>query len=339
MSWTDKMKRRLLELQTRRILNGSPTESQIAETLSEEFDVVISKNAVHGRLWRLGQEVAAHVAPPPFMPFYKKYSGLINDCNITNKPPGIDLSGLNKILHISDLHIPFQNNEAIETALNLGATCDTMVVSELMEFSSLSSFTDVNKFPIEEEIETTLSFLEMISPRFENIFIVSGNHDARVKRTLAKSLPDTLHRLVRDWDMLQLLARPFPNIHVVGNWWFQLGHVIFCHASKSSTISMRAAVDVNNYFLENAKLLGVGPYNVLVQAHTHSLGVVYRGNAKIFESGAMCKVMPWYLSSPRKTIWTTGFIILELANGVPILNLCREYVLDAEAMLPDGLVL
>lgn len=333
------MRRRLLELQTKRSLNGSPTESQIAEVLSEEFGIPVSKNAVHGRLWRLGQGVAAHVTPPPFMPFYEKYSHHINDCSINNKPPGIGLAGLSKVLHISDLHIPFQNNGAVETALNLGATCDTLVVSELMEFSSLSPFTDPGRSPIEEEIEATLSFLEMISPRFENVFVVSGNHDARVKRTLAKSLPGELHRLVQDWDMLQLLARPFPNIHVVGNWWFQLGHAIFCHASKSSTISMRAAVDVNNYFLENTRLLGVGPYNVLVQAHTHSLGVVYRGNAKIFESGAMCKVMPWYLSAPRKTIWTTGFIILELMDGVPILNLCREYVLDAKAMLPGGLVL
>jgi len=325
------MENRLRELVTESRQNrGAPSEKEIAEILSEEFGRAVTKNAVHGKIWR--NDIFTSLAPTTHMPLYTKYKDSIHDCKISNDLTDLDLSGKKKILHLSDLHVPFHNRSALESAVNMHATADILVVSEIADMSSQSSFVDLDSIPLHVEIEEIINVLEFLSKSFKTIVVIESNHDFRLARRFAKALPEELQLLVDEFNIIQLLSRPFNNIFVVRNWWVQIGDAIFCHGSKASSVSMKTVCELDYYFKDNFSDLGVRiPYGVIVQAHTHHLGVVYKPRLKLFESGMMCQLREWYTNKPTKTQWVTGCVVVEMLDGVSILNKCREYVFDSES--------
>jgi len=326
--WTVPMKKRLLELQMEREQYGTPSESKMAEILSDEFKTALTKDAVHGKLWRESDRLV--LTPYEPMPNYEKYKDLIHNSSISNKPPVVKLAGHKKILHVSDLHIPLHNPDAITSALNTHAAADILVMSELMDLGSFSSWGNTDAIPLQHEVEEVLTFLELVNAVFPYTVLISSNHESRITRRMAKALPTEMGLLLDDFSLLQLLARPFENIHVVENWFAQIGDALFCHSSKYSSVSMKAAVELDAYFKDNYSYLGIGmPYRVLVQAHTHHLGVVYKPELKLFEAGMMCRLMTWQEDKVQKNPWATGYVVIEMQDGESILNRCREYLLPS----------
>jgi hypothetical protein len=325
-------------LDTEREVNGGePSESSMAEVLSAEFGVDVTRNAVHGKLYREVSKVVPQEVI--FMPTYEKYKEQILDSSIKRKP-SVSLDGKKKIVHIADLHIPFQNTKALYSAINLHVAADIVVMSEIMEISSQNPFDKAGAVPLEREIEETLKFFEVISAAFPTILIMESNHENRFKRQVVNRLPLEFQLLIQDVNILELLVRPFSNIFVIPSWWLQLGDAIFCHASHSSSVSMKAAVDVHDYFVRNAEIIGANPHRVLVQAHTHALGVVYLPDAKIFEAGCLCKLQDWYMGAKigRKPLWSTACISVEMEDGKSNLNRTRETVFSSEFNRDDTLV-
>ena len=322
------MRKRLLELQIEREQYGEPSESKMAGILSEEFKTTLTKDAVHGKLWRESERIV--LSPYEPMPNYEKYKDRIHNSEIDNRPPVTNLSGRKKILHVSDLHIPAHNSEAVASAFNAHAAADILVMSELMEIGSFSSWGDTEAIPLQHEVEETLTFLELVSAAFPYTVLISSNHENRINRRLLKALPTEISLLLNDFSLLQLLARPFKNIYVVENWFAQVGDALFCHSSKYSSVSMKAAVELDAYFKDNYSYLGINmPYRVLIQAHTHHLGVVYKPDLKLFEAGMMCRLMTWQEDKVQKNPWATGYVVVEMEDGISILNKCREYVLPS----------
>ena len=327
--WTIPMKKRLLELQVERDLYGSPSESEMATTLSDEFEITLTKDAVHGKLWRVSERMA--MAPYEPMPNYEQYKHLIHDSSIDNEPPRFNISGHKKILHASDLHIPHHNARAVTAALNSNAAADLVVMSELMDIGSFSKWGSTDAIPLQHEVEETLTLLELMDAAFPCTILLSSNHENRIARSLVKVLPTEMSLLLNDFSILQLLARPFENVHVVDNWFVQVGDALFCHAEKYSSVSMKAAVDLDAYFKDNYTYLGVKmPYRVLVQAHTHHLGVSYKPDLKLFESGMLCQLRDWQEVKIQKNPWVTGYIVIEMEDGRCTLNKCREHVLPSQ---------
>jgi len=280
-------------------------------------------------LWRSSERMT--MAPYEPMPNYEKYKHCIHDSSIDNYPPSIDLSGHRKILHVGDLHIPHHNANAVAAALNSNAAADLVVMSELMEIGSFSAWGNSDAVPLQHEVEETLAFLELINAEFPCTILLSSNHENRIIRKLVKVLPTEMGLLLNDFSILQLLARPFENVYVIDNWFVQVGDALFCHADKYSSVSMKAAVELDAYFKDNYTYLGVEmPYRVLVQAHTHHLGVVYKPDLKLFESGMLCQLRDWQETKIQKNPWVTGYIVVEMEDGRCVLNKCREHVLPSQ---------
>ena len=331
--WTIPVKKRLLELQTERELYGSPSESEMATTLSDEFEITLTKDAVHGKLWRVSERLM--MTPYEPMPNYEKHKHLKHDNTIDNRLSSIDLSGHKKILHAGDLHIPHHNAKAVAATLNANAAADLVVMSELMDIGSFSKWGSTDAIPLQHEVEETLTLLELMDAAFPCTILLSSNHENRIARSLVKVLPTEMSLLLNDFSILQLLARPFENVHVVDNWFVQVGDALFCHAEKYSSVSMKAAVDLDAYFKDNYTYLGITmPYRVLVQAHTHHLGVAYKPDLKLFEAGMLCQLRDWQEQKVQKNPWVTGYVVVEMKDGRSVLNKCREHILAPERQTP-----
>jgi len=333
--WTPKMLMRLQELTEEREQYGDPSARQMADILTAEFDVPLTKDIVNHTIVSKINLKEFELDQAVYLPTYAKYNSAMHTAVQRTLPANL-LAGHKKILHLCDLHIPFHNVEAIATALRANATADILVVSELMDLGSQSTWDVALPVPIEVEIEETLKMLELLSANFETIIVIKANHDTRVQRRIIRALPSDLQLMLDEFNLIDLLVRPFKNIFLIQNWWMQLGDVIFCHASKSIGTHMRTADELDSYFRKHGDHLKIEqPFRVLVQAHTHRLGTIYGANTKMFEGGMLCCLPTWYLAKPVKMPWATGYISLELEDGKAVLNRCREVYLPSK--ICDGL--
>lgn len=101
----------------------------------------------------------------------------------------------NNILVISDLHVPYHNNEAISAALEYGKEqkVNTILINgDLIDFHQASRFEkDPNARNIKEEFDTARAMLEYIRHMFPDAKIVwlKGNHDVRYEHWLFNKAP------------------------------------------------------------------------------------------------------------------------------------------------------
>lgn len=102
----------------------------------------------------------------------------------------------NNILIISDLHIPYHDNEAIECALDYGLAekVNTIIIlGDLLDFHMLSRFMkDPRKRSVREEFDATRQMLEYIRYWFptQKIIWLAGNHDNRYEHWLMTKAPE-----------------------------------------------------------------------------------------------------------------------------------------------------
>lgn len=104
----------------------------------------------------------------------------------------------NKVLIISDLHMPYHDEDAIETALKFGLRreVNTIIINgDLFDFYKLSRFEkDPRKRDFCYEIECGKIFLTRLRELFPEALIVYylGNHDLWYKRFLYAKAPELL---------------------------------------------------------------------------------------------------------------------------------------------------
>lgn len=101
----------------------------------------------------------------------------------------------NNILMISDLHIPYQVNSSVESAINYGIEhkVNTIFINgDLIDFHFQSRFEpDIRKRSTKAEFEATRKFLEYLRYKFPtaNIYWLLGNHDIRYEKWLMNKAP------------------------------------------------------------------------------------------------------------------------------------------------------
>lgn len=101
-----------------------------------------------------------------------------------------------KVLILSDLHIPYQDNEAIKAALRFGKEKDVnciLINGDLIDFATISRHeNDWRMRSVPEEFEAVRSFLKELRKHFHKAKIVfkEGNHDERWEKFLFLKAPE-----------------------------------------------------------------------------------------------------------------------------------------------------
>ncbi len=341
IDWTFDKSRRLTEL----VCDPEEySESQIAKILTQEFGEEFSRDAVHNKIIRLSARTLLDRPVTDIMPYYSKYKDIIESEDPIDKTFEIPQNQMSleilkeklTILHLGDLHIPFQSDEQIQTALNRHATADIVLTTEVLDCYSISRFNKNLSVPFEVEVDNAVRYFETLSENFPLTIVTSGNHDKRIDKAFMKGVPPALLWLVKG-SILKLLARPFPNIIVAESPVLQINDAVFAHAEFFSKVDLKAAMNVRDFLNEWRDTLDLRKFRLVVESHTHMLGATYRsGNMKIMESGCLCKVPDYSVAGFYSKPQTNGYLVIVQRNGNTDFNLTREYSFPTEKYLPSS---
>ncbi|MCM1324123.1 MAG: metallophosphoesterase [Acetobacter sp.] len=219
----------------------------------------------------------------------------------------IDLSVKDaKILVASDVHIPFQDDKAVDAFLN---ACDDLnpdivvLNGDVMDMFMLSKFTKGEGRNPLEEVMMCREFLQRVRNAAPNaqIFYVIGNHETRLERYVLTKAPE-LASLIE--DVFSILKVSDFNIRGCASVTIN-DTLVFKHGTLLGNKSGLSAIKE----MENAYMSGC-------TGHTHRLCkyIARKAGRKFFwiETGCLCDMNPEYMVLPN---WQQGFAELFIKNG------------------------
>lgn len=217
----------------------------------------------------------------------------------------------NRILAISDLHVPFQL--PIETFEEYVGIVDTLVINgDVVDAQSLSAFPKLYRLsPMEEIIEARkylIDLIEYIKPK--RVYLTFGNHDNRQGKYFAKNLDTDILELMpnnaielivedgfRHYDKLtgtktyyEPIADMFDRVGIeviyTGDWKVKIGKTWFVHPLAYRSGILSTVAKAKNYLQDTDPEI----FQAVCMAHTHKIGETKIGNIYLFEQGACCDV-------------------------------------------------
>lgn len=213
----------------------------------------------------------------------------------------------NNILMISDLHIPYQVNKAVESAINYGVENEVNTVfinGDLMDFHGMSRFEkDPRKRSIKDEFDATIEFLEYLQHRLPKakVYWLKGNHDVRYEKWLMNKAPQLFtddYYLLEDRLNLAQLGVTIMDDNVlcsIGKLYVTHGHLLL----KGVFAPVNAARGVFTKAKESC-----------IIGHVHKVSehqeTTLNGSAVItYSTGCLCELNPDY--SPFANNYMHGF--------------------------------
>jgi predicted phosphodiesterase len=213
-----------------------------------------------------------------------------------------------KILTLSDIHFPFAMVDELDKAIELHSDADVVVINgDMLDGYAFSTYGRAKRIAALKEYRAAFEFVRRLSENFPKVVIVSGNHDRRPAKTLARNdfekdatqilRPDLLARIANGevlneaGEMVEMLA--FDNVvyQKYDSWYVRIGQTIFCHPDAYQGGNPGATViRLCDYFI---KRIGGDKFDSVVVGHTHRL---YKGivmNKLLIEQGAMAARMPY----------------------------------------------
>lgn len=265
------------------------------------------------------------------------------------KPPAAKRSKFSdkRIAVISDLHAPFHHAEAIAQMLEVTQGYDLLCINgDLQDSYSVSRFTKHEVVPWERELAAVDALLGTFAARYPDVLVVEGNHDRpRFEKALRAMLPLEMVHVIEyltqgEFSSIRALAkrRGYQSIRFgpvkVGRhnvaWCAQEGDLLLSHAEAYSKVPGAAMRRVEEWMSNLEDILGLDPWRVVVQAHTHCLGwFPWKSSKLLVEQGCLCYVHPYQLDSKiYGTGQRLGFVTLTQRDGVTDLASVRAHWLD-----------
>jgi predicted phosphodiesterase len=216
-----------------------------------------------------------------------------------------------RILIISDLHFPYQNNKAITLALDYGKSkkVDCILINgDLIDFANISRHErDFRARSIAEEFDAVRAFLKSLRLNFPKTKIVLkyGNHDERWEKYLYSKAPEIFD--VSDFQLEILLKFGELKIDVVKDKRLvKLGKLTALHGHELAGGGAGGVNPARATFLKTIDSVIVGHYHKTSQ-HTETTltGDVISVNSV----GCLCDLNPLYMPINKHNL---GFAYCEL---------------------------
>ena len=215
-----------------------------------------------------------------------------------------------KTLIISDLHFPYQDNEAITAALNYGlkekVTC-ILINGDLLDFAAISRHEkDWRQRSVYEEFEAVRSFLKMLRKTFSKAKIVfkEGNHDERYEKWLYVKAPELFDD--PEYQLEVRLKLGELNIDIVKDRRpVKIGKLTVLHGHEMAGTS-GGVNPARSTFTKTLESVLIGHFH---KSSSHSENSMW-GDLKVTESvGCLCGLHPQFM---RINKWNFGFAIVDL---------------------------
>jgi predicted phosphodiesterase len=200
-------------------------------------------------------------------------------------------------LIISDLHFPYQNNEAITLALDYGkekkVNC-ILINGDLIDFANISRHEkDFRARSIAEEFEAVRVFLKSLRLNFPKAKIVYkyGNHDERWEKFLYAKAPEIFD--VNDFQLEVLLKLGELKIEVVKDKRpVKLGKLTALHGHELAGGGAGGVNPARATFLKTLDSVLVGHYH---KTSNHTETTMSGDVISVSSTGCLCDLNPLYM--------------------------------------------
>ena len=214
-----------------------------------------------------------------------------------------------RIISISDMHIPFLREDLIKEIVKAHSGSDYCVVNgDLFDSNIVSFFPKHKEIPFIVEYIAAQELVISLSQHFKKVILVDGNHDYGRFNTEIGKLNVSIQFLVKkspmkhladgvrfDSEGNEMTSLYLPNVEYAGdighNWWTKIGKVIFGHRLRG----FRKAPMANVAWMADWFINRGTDFQCLVAGHSHKQGMIpYRGKILI-DQGALCWPMDYEL--------------------------------------------
>lgn len=224
----------------------------------------------------------------------------------------VELAGVHRVLVISDLHIPYHDERAIQLAVRAGRerSCDTILINgDMMDFYAMSSWeTDPRKRNLVGEVNAGRLFLQSLREYFPRARIVlkEGNHEERWERYLIKKAPDLLGLPEFSWQSVFHLDK-YRIEHVGERKPIRIGKLIVIHGHEYRFNISNPVNPARGLFLRGKTHAVCGHFH---QTSQHSEKRLDNAVVATWSIGALCDLHPDY--APLNN-WNHGFAIVDVS--------------------------
>lgn len=251
--------------------------------------------------------------------------------------------GIEKVLVISDIHIPFNRSDILDIVEKHKDEISTIVLNgDIIDCKSISKFVELGRGSLIDEMAACHELLKRIddlTPAIRKV-IVLGNHSIRLSKYMASN-PNELNNLHTD-NILREIVEGFKkvdhekgkviyynklnNYEVLDDWYFEYKKIIFCHPTSFSKVPAKTAYNAVEYFVRNGF-----DFDTCIVAHTHHYGACKNLGKYTIETGCLCRPMPYSQTGKLNFVpQDYGYHLAVLRNGKYDVNLSRNFLLEEE---------
>jgi len=229
-----------------------------------------------------------------------------------------------KYIVLSDTHIPFQRKkvlQAIEAKFG-NKDYDLILCGDILDCHDISTFPKAYSVGFKQEISIFKDYLKRWAKIFNNVYIISGNHEARLPMYLRKRVSAEVVEMLPD-DLISYAIRDLGlnNIKYTSgdtvSWYLQIDNVLLCHPRGNVSSGILATAKKVQEFFSSRGLSA----NVFISGHTHKMGQATHNGYMLLESGCLC--LPQDYAMDGKVGYTpeaSGFVTFTSKNGVVNFN-------------------
>ena len=214
-----------------------------------------------------------------------------------------------RVLIISDLHFPYQNNKAVEVALDYGKSkkVDCILINgDLIDFANISRHEkDWRHRSITDEFDAVKSFLKSLRLNFPKTKIVYklGNHDERWEKFLYAKAPEVFDMPEFQLEIILKLGELKIDI-VKDKRPIKLGKLTVLHGHE--LMGMGGVNPARAIFTKTLEDTLTGHYH---RTSSHSEPTMNNRLINVHSQGCLCDMNPMFMPINK---WNLGFSYVEL---------------------------
>lgn len=215
--------------------------------------------------------------------------------------------GKGKYLILSDIHLPFHDEDALAAALEYGVSheVDTIILNgDILDCYDVSRFSkEIRRPKISEELEMGRNFFMYLRELFptQAIFYKIGNHEERMRAYVLRNARELAD--LNDISLESLLRLDEYRIIPVNREMINLGNLVVLHGHELGESVFSPVNPARGMFLKAKASTIVGHYH---QSSHHSESNLRGEQIGVWSIGCLCNLSPDYRPYAF-TKWAHGF--------------------------------
>ena len=238
----------------------------------------------------------------------------IMPATVSVKRHDVSITGKNKVLILSDIHIPYHDENALKSAVEFGRKVKPSIIllnGDIGDFYGVSRHSKDPRRELSQELEAIRQFLFWLRKQFPKARILYkvGNHEDRLHRFLLSRAPELLG--IQHFSLSSFLHFDEMKIELIESLQLvRLGLLPVYHGHELPQGISSPVNPARGIWMRVQESLLCGHWH-RTSEHTESTGLEKRLSS-CWSTGCLCDLSPDYAIVNR---WNHGFAVVEIDDS------------------------